>query len=826
MIRPAILHRVAAWLFAALFAVLLAAPLSAQVEEEQYSEWNTLAVRAEQVIDDNAASQAALETLRTEIVGWRENFLRAESTNASRIQTLRSQIDALGAPPEEGVTEDPEIAARRADLDGQLNQLMAPVTRAQEAYTRADGLVREIDGLIRTRQTDELLALGPTPLNPQIWPEAARAVLGSVEQLWTEMRRKAGSATAQAEMRKNLPVIMILLAMALLLVARGPHWVRRLGERLRRRTRRGTGVWRFLVSLGGIILPLSGLICLTAAVRATGLAGLNASRLLDMVPIWGGTLLIIRWLADRSFNRDDSIATLPLPAGQRTEAWLYATVLAFLFVLRSIGDTMAEQYAYGDGTRVVLDFPVLVLCAMMLFRLGHILVRLTPPEAAPADGDDAPLLEGSTFRLQIARLLGRASMIVAFAGPAMSVVGYDRVGQAMVYPSILTLALLALVLVLQRFFNDLYTLITGKDADGAESLAPVFAAFLLAVASLPLLALIWGARVADLTELWTRLGEGFVLGGTRISPTSFLTMIAVFLIGLGMTRLLQGGLRSSVLPRTRIDIGGQNAIISGLGYAGIILAALLGITTAGIDLTALGYVAGALSVGIGFGLQNIVSNFVSGIILLIERPISEGDWIEVGPNMGIVKDISVRSTRIETFDRTDVIVPNSDFISGTVTNYTKGNILGRVYMSIGVAYGSDTHKVEDILRAIVRQHDMVLMNPEPSVVFASFGADSLNFEIRAIIRDVGKKLNVASDFNHEIARRFAEEGIEIPYAQRDIWLRNPEALFDRGRDATKGPAPVPPPAEPVDAPHMEPESSNRQDGVMPIGRAGDEGEDH
>src|SRR6185436_4923024 len=192
------------------------------------------------------------------------------------------------------------------------------------------------------------------------------------------------------------------------------------------------------------------------------------------------------------------------------------------------------------------------------------------------------------------------------------------------------------------------------------------------------------------------------IGSVSISLTGILSGIFVVVIGYFVSRWFQGWLDGSVMARGRVDAGVRNSIRTAVGYAGILVACLLGFSAAGIDLSNLALVAGGLSLGIGFGLQNIVSNFVSGLILLAERPFKVGDWVVAGTTSGMVKKISVRATEIETFQRQTVIVPNSEFINAAVGNWTHRNKLGRVDLKIGVAYGTDARRAAEVLDGIVR----------------------------------------------------------------------------------------------------------------------------
>ena len=287
---------------------------------------------------------------------------------------------------------------------------------------------------------------------------------------------------------------------------------------------------------------------------------------------------------------------------------------------------------------------------------------------------------------------------------------------------------------------------------------------------------IWGAEEA-LGIILRFFRDGFELAGIAIHPGHLLWAILVFSVLLTLSRWMKGQLNSKWLAKTRMEYSAREALVTTFGYVAIAISVVIALSVAGIKFTNLAIIAGALSVGIGFGLQNIVNNFISGLIMLVERPVRTGDWIVVGNTEGHVKRISIRTTSIQTFDRAEVIVPNSDLISGQVTNWTLRGQWGRIKVPVGVAYGSDTAMVRDTLLEIVNNHDDIIKEhpdlPEPNVLFMGFGDSSLNFELRAIVSDINKRMQVISDINYAIDAAFRERGIEIPFPQRDLNFRAP-----------------------------------------------------
>jgi small-conductance mechanosensitive channel len=268
----------------------------------------------------------------------------------------------------------------------------------------------------------------------------------------------------------------------------------------------------------------------------------------------------------------------------------------------------------------------------------------------------------------------------------------------------------------------------------------------------------------------------FEINKTAITPSSilmFLVFIALFAV---TSRVLQRVLKTQVFSRMSIDMGMQYTLTRITHYLIMIIGAVVAFQFIGIDLTGLAIILGFLSVGIGFGLQNITSNFVAGLILLLERPIKVGDRIMVGNQEGDVVEINMRSTTIRTLNNVAVIVPNSEFVSAKLENWSYGDETVRMDVNVGVSYESDLETVVRSLREVAAEHPEVLKNPAPDVLHIGFGDSAWNMRLRVWLGDSQRHLEVQSEINCAIVRKFQQNRVEIPFPQRDLHIRSPLPL--------------------------------------------------
>jgi small-conductance mechanosensitive channel len=265
----------------------------------------------------------------------------------------------------------------------------------------------------------------------------------------------------------------------------------------------------------------------------------------------------------------------------------------------------------------------------------------------------------------------------------------------------------------------------------------------------------------------------FEINQTVITLASLIVFSFVFAAFSVLSRIVRRLLRGQVFPRLSIDEGTQYTLGRIIHYIIMIIGAVVAFQFVGINLTGLAVVLGFLSVGIGFGLQNVTSNFVAGLILLFERPIKVGDRVTVGDKEGDVMEINIRSTTIRTLNNIAVIVPNSEFISATVVNWSYGDQRVRLEIDVGVSYESDLETVLRTLYEVATQHGEILQVPPPEVLHMGFGDSAWNMRLRAWISRPQRHLQIRSEINCAIVKKFRENGVEIPFPQRDLHVRSP-----------------------------------------------------
>lgn len=713
------------------------------------------------------ADPATLEAQRARVATLRDDLRVLSASDTLEARALQAQLEALGPPPAEGSSEAAATADRRRQLVEAIAVANAPTLAAREALTRAEVILQELDARISDKGTRELMRKYPLPLAPSSLSLAWRDLAGLAEKALDEASRNLDQPDEEAALFSALPIAVVLLVVGLFVLFVAQPW---LSRRMLAAANAARSTWQRLLLLAGanlvlLALPALGVFALILILPVLYPASLQSTGLLSTL-IWVAAILILaNWLAVTLFA-----ATPVSSPGMSRRAATLTRLLGLAIALELIAERLSRQAWMSETTTAVLSLPVVGLSAWLLWHMAKVMLALREEKAATqAHATDAGLT----------RFVAYAVQVLALLAAGLAVLGYVNLARAVLVPVLMTLALLGLAVFLHRAILRLIAALTSQGTDDqalSGSLIPIGVVIMLALALSPILAVIWGSRPEDVAEVWRSLTEGVVVGDMRLSLDGLLLLVLVLLAGVLITRWLQRVLRLTILPRTRLDAGAQAALNKGVGYLGIVISALVAVSAAGLNLSNLAVVIGALSVGIGLGLQNIVSNFVSGIILLVERPIKEGDLIEVSGKTGIVRKIAVRSTRIETADRHDVIVPNLDLVSGTVTNLTLTTTTGRLILPIGLAYGSDVHRARDIILDLAQAHPLVLRDPAPSVLFANLGDSALEFHLTCFVVEEAQSAVIRSDLLFAIHAGLQKAGIEIPYPQRDIRLRDIDAL--------------------------------------------------
>lgn len=390
-------------------------------------------------------------------------------------------------------------------------------------------------------------------------------------------------------------------------------------------------------------------------------------------------------------------------------------------------------------------------------------------------------IQGLSLSSKLALLISLGSFIVL----CYSMNGYVKLAEYIYNRFILSIMFITIGYIFQKFIFVIFHQIIHKKFFGKNLRITKYKLKRLEITfnilTIPLVAgfitlcilAIWGVSVDIMIQNIKKILVGFNIGDMHVSITSILLGLVAFFVTHALFKTIKNSLSEGKLSEVfDLDIGVKTSIAALIGFVGTILAFLVGLSVMGGSLKGLALAAGALSLGAGLGLQNVVNNFVSGIILLFERPFKIGDWILVDQYEGIVKQINMRSTQIETFNKSNVIIPNATLLSTSLINMTYKNKQARVDLLIGVDYDSDIALVKSTLLECVQETKNILQVPNPYVAFLALADNSLNFRLSFYISDVGNKLSIQTEVYTLIVEKFRERNINIPYPQRVLHIKN------------------------------------------------------
>lgn len=724
-------------------------------------------------------ADAPLGELRNQALDVQQQADAINATLAPQQATLKSQLNLMGPAPARGApVEAPQVAAKRRQLERDSQRLDALVSEAKQISHDGLHLAAQIASLRRQQFQARLGERTATPFSAAFWAAPIRSLPGDMTRL-ERLGRRSHDALGHAWQPQGRKPLLLCLAGALLLLLFGRRamvqWLlmpacRQLPE----------GHLRRSVMAVGRVLAITLAIGLAATLVR---AGLDWNDQLDEdLDALSHALVLTVWFAAFLAGLGHAVLSAKqpswrLPALSDAAAlslqpfpWLLGAALLLLGMLERISNAIGASLPLTVSLRGLLALVIGTLVGIALYRLAHAHRRL---RASDRPNPPRPLWVGV--------MLAALTLGVALTWLGV-VVGYIAFAFFVAWQMLWLGMIVASVYLLVNLLNDVYdTLLDPEHASGqrlqaAFGLAPSTLAQACEILSgLTLVLLLLCGVAAALTpfgagpqELMAQIYHFFgahTLGKLKIQPGAMLRAIAVFVVGLVVIRVIKRWLTEQLLPKSGLDPGAQNSAVTLLGYVAVILVFALALASLDVPLQSIAWVASALSVGIGFGLQAIVQNFISGLILLAEHPVKVGDWVSLGEVEGDIRRINVRATEIQLSDRSTVIVPNSQFITQNVRNVTRAGAQGRVRVLLPMPLGTDAEAVRTQMLDALHDHPTTLDVPAPVVRLDDVNASAMTFSAVAYVRNPRDIATVKSDLLFDILRRLAAANLPMSTPQ-------------------------------------------------------------
>jgi len=744
---------------------------------------------------DASKGDVPLTDVRASALAVQQQAEQLGATLSPQSASLQARLDVLGPPPAKGTpAESAELSAQRRQLGKAKNDLDGQIKQANSLSTEATQLAAHVAELRADQFQAQLASRTATPFSRTFWADPIKAFPDDTTRV-ARLGSDAAAAVRQAWQPPNRTPFVLCLIIAALLLSVGRWLIERVlvdvttnrmpAGRLRRSALAVAVTLAYTLALGltahfaYLALNWNDLLSddldelarklVQLVTFAAFMTGLGSAMLSNKRPSW-------------------RLSALSNDAAHRLRAfpWLLGGAALLLGVIGHINSAIGASLATTVTTRGLLAVMIGLLVGSALLRLGQ--SRRATLAAGELPGQ-RPLWVGlvvaAAFVCVGITLLGVASGYIAFA---------FFIAQQMLWVGVILTALYLLMHLVDDIFDTVFAPKgrTGKrmqssfglPASALEQtgtlLSGITRAILLILAVAVVLAP-FGAGPQELAGRVSGLLSGASLGKLKIVPNDIFDAVLVFALGLIILRVLKRWLSEQLLPKTSLDLGMQNSMLTLLGYVGGVLVFGLALADLGVDLQSIAWMASALSVGIGFGLQAIVQNFISGLILLAERPVKVGDWVSIGGVEGDIRRINVRATEIQMSDRSTMIVPNSQFITQNVRNVTLANAQGRVQIKLPMPLDTDASKARELILDVLRVHPGTLSTPAPSVQLDNLDGGSMLFSCTAYVNSPREVSSVKSDLLFETLERLRDAKLPMTSPQSMV-VRNLPPIAESNDD--------------------------------------------